>query len=276
MWGAQQLLLGGERFAVKPLGFFQTPLVVDHQRRQIALRLRNLRMWAVVGRSKALQRCSRAVARVPVLRKQRQCITPSGGVGRGGVHQEERDVGPDFSPNRPELLGGRVQIPQPREEAKRGRCVAGAASQPGAVRHLLFEVEIGPRRHVERRREAAGGPEAQVVVIGRQRRIRAGQREGLGRRGGDCVGPVDPVEDRLDVVVPVGALAQDVEPQVDLGGGALDEGHAGTGHFLNGRLSNQRRSPFVLRRVGPLYLSVCSPAPAMRYRSACSGLPQAS
>ena len=171
-------------------------------------------MWAVVGRSKALQRCSRAVARLPVLRKQRQCITPSGGVGRGGVHQEERDVGPDFSPNRPELLGGRVQVPQPRE--------------------------------------------------------------GGGRGGGNCVGPVDPVEDRLDVVVPVGALAQDVEPQVDLGGGALDEGHAGTGHFLNGRLSNQRRSPFVLRRVGPLYLSVCSPAPAMRYRSACSGLPQAS
>ena len=112
-----------------------------------------------------------------------------------------------------------VQAPQAVERQQAGGGVGGAAAHAGAAHGTRLSIEMSaPSARAAGCLQRAGGAQAQVV--GRQRRRRGRRaRSWPSSRALEVqrVAPVDQHEHRLQQVVAVGAPADDVQEQVELG-----------------------------------------------------------
>src|SRR5205085_5123656 len=105
--------------------------------------------------------------------------------------------------------------PEPVERQKYGGRVGGAAAQAAADRQPLLECDIGAESAACLVLEQPRGPQAQVVLA-----EHAGEPERavLAPRDAHAIGAVDQPENRLQIVIAVGAAAEDVQKEIELPG----------------------------------------------------------
>ena len=88
---------------------------------------------------------------------------------------------------------------------------------------MLVEAQRRVRRDAVMPREPTRGAQHQIVAVepGKRRRFRPAhrQRQRFGRRRGDLVADIGEGDEAVEQVIAVGPPADDVEEEVDLGGG---------------------------------------------------------
>lgn len=119
--------------------------------------------------------------------------------------------------------GERVAVKPVQAPQDRGR-VGGAATEPGAGRHLLADVHPAAIVTADGVEELTGGPAGDVLFVGRQTTVVGPDRHSPPcGTDGDDVGELDRCDDGDEVVVAVGPPRPDPEAEVDLRvGGKLD------------------------------------------------------
>src|SRR5689334_1344427 len=120
-------------------------------------------------------------------------------------------------------------MPELVEHEEHGRSVGRSAAQSAADRQALLEREVGAERGAGLLLEQARGAQAEVLLA--ERTFEA-QPAVVARRDTDAILSVDQAEDRLQLVIAVGALAEDVEEEVELRRGRKPIHRAALAHPL--------------------------------------------
>src|SRR5436309_4627357 len=144
-------------------------------------------------------------------------------LGEGvSAEKKKRNVRPERERHRRELLFRQVQPPQAVQDRERGCAIGAAASESPADRYVLFDVEVDTSLRTALRLQEPGGAHREVFTLGNAGQgPRAPDLGVRARREAQPVAALDQAERGLQQVIAIGAPPDDVQEEIELGGGRI-------------------------------------------------------